>query len=141
MKPTTHIERIAIDARADGNFAADLLLTNIPVNTILETQVKTLNGENIGQPIKVTVSADQEKITIKGKYQNPKLWSAESPNRYQAVVSIKTNNQIIHTITQPFGFRSIEVRKHDGIYVNGVRVILKGCSRHCSWPRNRSHSK
>ncbi|NWJ51372.1 MAG: glycoside hydrolase family 2 [Bacteroidetes bacterium] len=134
MKPATHIDRIAIDARADGSFSADLFLSNIPSNTTLEAQIQTLTGENIGQPIQATASANQEKVTLKEKIEKPKQWSAEFPNRYQVVVALKNKKQIVHTITQPFGFRTIEVRKHDGLYVNGVRVILKGVNRHCSWP-------
>ncbi|MES1223943.1 MAG: glycoside hydrolase family 2 TIM barrel-domain containing protein, partial [Bacteroidota bacterium] len=58
----------------------------------------------------------------------------ESPNLYQVVVSIKNNGKTIHTITQKFGFRTAELRVHDGFYVNGVKVIFKGTCRHSEWP-------
>ena len=30
----------------------------------------------------------------------------------------------------------MELRPHDGIYVNGKRVILKGVNRHSEWPES-----
>jgi hypothetical protein len=42
--------------------------------------------------------------------------------------------QTIHTVTQRFGFRTVEVRQGDGIYVNNTRIIFKGANRHSFWP-------
>jgi beta-galactosidase/beta-glucuronidase len=40
----------------------------------------------------------------------------------------------VHTITERFGFRTFEVRKGDGLYLNGQRILLKGVNRHSFWP-------
>ncbi|MEU4746293.1 glycoside hydrolase family 2 TIM barrel-domain containing protein, partial [Actinosynnema sp. NPDC023658] len=40
----------------------------------------------------------------------------------------------LHGNTERFGFRTIEVRQGDGVYVNGAKVILKGTNRHTFWP-------
>jgi hypothetical protein len=39
-----------------------------------------------------------------------------------------------HSVTERFGFRTVEVRTGDGVYVNGKRVVLKGANRHTFWP-------
>jgi len=49
---------------------------------------------------------------------------------------IRRKSNIIHTIQQRFGFRTIEVRKGDGIYVNNTKVVLKGVDRHSAWPES-----
>nr|MDA3818704.1 hypothetical protein [Prolixibacteraceae bacterium] len=45
-----------------------------------------------------------------------------------------SSDKKIHTITERVGFRTVEVRPKDGIYVNGTKVILKGINRHTFWP-------
>jgi hypothetical protein len=41
---------------------------------------------------------------------------------------------VIHQTTTKFGFRTIELRPKQGFYVNGTRILLKGCNRHSFWP-------
>ena len=40
----------------------------------------------------------------------------------------------MHTVHQKFGFRTIELRPGQGLFVNGKRVFLKGVDRHSFWP-------
>ncbi|RYG62558.1 glycoside hydrolase family 2, partial [bacterium] len=64
------------------------------------------------------------------------------PNLYQVVVSLKTKSGTLHQVKQRFGFRTVELRRGDGLYVNGARVLLKGSNRHSFWPetgRTLSH--
>jgi hypothetical protein len=35
---------------------------------------------------------------------------------------------------QRFGFRTVEVRPGNGIYLNGTKIKMKGINRHCFWP-------
>ncbi|MBS1504315.1 MAG: glycoside hydrolase family 2, partial [Bacteroidetes bacterium] len=35
---------------------------------------------------------------------------------------------------QRFGFRTIELREHDGIYVNNVKIKFRGVNHHSFWP-------
>jgi len=61
---------------------------------------------------------------------SPKLWTAETPNLYQAVVKIKdANGNILEVIPQTIGFRKVEIK--DGKFlVNGKPVLIKGVNRH-----------
>jgi hypothetical protein len=103
-------------------------------NEIIEAQVEKLNGELVGKPFAVKVNDPQEKVTLKSTFKKPLLWSSEFPNLYQVVVSIKNKKGTIHQVKQHFGFRTLEVRKNDGFYVNGTRILLKGSNRHSFWP-------
>jgi hypothetical protein len=49
-------------------------------------------------------------------------------------VALEGPSGAIHRASERFGFRTVEVRPRDGIYVNGTRVILKGVNRHSFWP-------
>jgi len=134
--PQSFIERVAIDARADGKFNMDVFAENVKAGDEITAQVKTLAGEKFGNPFSATIQNANDKINVSQSFSHPQLWNPEFPKLYKAEVSIRRNNNIIHTIQQRFGFRTIEVRKGDGIYVNDTKVMLKGVDRHSAWPES-----
>jgi hypothetical protein len=147
--PPAFIDRIAINAKADGSFQMDVYPQNVKRDYTIEAQVTKLNGENVGKPFSVkaaALAADTSKtdalVELKSQFTNPLLWSSEFPNLYQVIVSLKDRNRIIHQVRQRFGFRTVERRKGDGFYVNGVKILFKGSDRHSFWPetgRTLSH--
>ena len=129
--PLTHIERVAIDAKANGNFLINVFANNIGSKQTIEAQVQELNGKAVGSSFKVTAGNE---TVLQQQFSNIKTWNPEQPNLYNVVVSIKEGSKIIHTIKQRFGFRTAELRPQDGFYVNGVKIIFKGVCRHSEWP-------
>lgn len=125
--PQIHIDNIAIDAKADGALVANVSTTGTPQKISL--QLFTLTNEKLGRPIFIACDKSFGAITIKNKFLSIKTWNPESPNLYKAVFSIYKNEKIIHTVTKQFGFRTIEVKQRDGIYINGVKVKMKGVNR------------
>ena len=132
--PDKFIERVAIDAKADGSFRIDVYGQNLKPNDIIEAQVKKLNGENVGKPFSVKANLTDGMQSLKSNFSNPALWSSEFPNLYQVVVKLKNQQKTFHQVKQKFGFRTLEVRNGDGFYVNGVKILLKGVNRHSFWP-------
>jgi len=62
--------------------------------------------------------------------QNVLLWSAEIPNLYRLVVTLKDKaGKAVESTSTRIGFRSIEVRNRN-LLVNGKRVLIKGVNRH-----------
>ena len=60
----------------------------------------------------------------------PRLWSAEQPNLYQLVLTLKdARGKTIEAIPQNVGFRQIEARNSQ-ILVNGQPILIKGVNRH-----------
>ncbi|QJB30567.1 glycoside hydrolase family 2 [Chitinophaga oryzae] len=133
VKPLVHIDRVAIDATAKGQFTVHAYTTALSGEYTISAQVQTMAGKAVKEAVAVPGN-NTNAYTITQSVDHPATWSAEAPNRYQAVIEIKKGNQTIHRITQPFGFRTIEIRPHDGIYVNDVKVIFKGVNRHSAWP-------
>ncbi|MDQ6843043.1 MAG: glycoside hydrolase family 2, partial [Bacteroidota bacterium] len=141
--PETFIDRIAINAKADGSFAMEVFPKNITGNETIDAQIQKLNGENVGKPFSITAIKNEEMQMLESSVAKPLLWSAEFPNLYKVVVSIKNKQKIIHQVIQKFGFRTVELRLNDGLYVNGSRIFLKGRYRHSFWPesgRTLSHT-
>ena len=141
-QPETFIDRVAIDAKANGSFQLDAFIQNDSKNLSLEAQIQTLDGKNIGELIRSNSRGDSAKYALKATIKDPKLWNPEDPNRYQVVVTLKKGKKTIHQLTQKFGFRTVELKLKDGIYVNGTKIMFKGVCRHTFSPSTgRTSSK
>ena len=132
--PTQFIERVAIDAEANGKFSMDVFLNSVTNATKVEAQIQTLDGKNIGWPFRGEIVSSNQTSHLEKRIWFPKLWTAETPNLYQVRVRLVQDGKVIHEVQQRFGFRTFEVRDADGLYLNGRRIVLKGCDRHSFWP-------
>lgn len=135
-KPLQHIGRVAIDARADGTFTADVFLSNSIAAGELRAQIYTLENQQIGEQFSVKVSKGSKKISIQSKLDNIESWNPEHPKRYKVKFELYSGGQVLHETDTRFGFRTIEVRDREGIYVNGVKVKFKGVNRHTFRPEH-----
>jgi hypothetical protein len=143
ITPQTYIDRMAVNATADGAFTIDVYAQNLKGNEIIEGQVQKLNGEKVGKPFSLKVNSSAQFQQLRSSFNNPLKWSAEYPNLYTVAISIKQKDAVLHRVKQKFGFRTVELRKNDGLYVNGKKVVLKGVNRHSFWPesgRTLSHA-
>lgn len=139
--PVQHIDRVAIDAKADGSFYIDVFSTGEGRAKTIEARVQTPEGKPFGPVLSGNIS-QTGKTTLTGKFNSPAPWNPEFPNLYQVIVSMKKGRKSFHQISQKFGFRTVELRESDGIYINGVKVMFKGVCRHTFWPSSgRTSSK
>ena len=60
---------------------------------------------------------------------DPAKWSAETPNLYTLEIAVSDGRGVTETVTQPVGFRSVEIRDAQ-LLVNGQPVLIKGADRH-----------
>lgn len=130
--PKGFIKRVAIDAHADGSFTMDVYVDGADETHLIDAQIMDLDGQPVGKLFKGKNA--NTPTTLTAKIDSPRQWSAETPNLYQVEVRLKRDKEVVHRYTQRFGFRTMEVREGDGLYVNGRRVVLKGVNRHSSWP-------
>ena len=140
-KPARNIQRVAIDAKADGRFIADVFLNRAAPGSIVVVDLVDANGKKVAQSPTFPVSSDQAKVDF--TVNSPKLWNAEQPNLYTAVFTLKdAGGKPLHIERQKFGFRTIEYRhqyagdNEDGIFINGQKVIIKGVNRHSFRPES-----
>ena len=140
--PDQFIDRVAIDAKADGSFYMEVFTGGTGKARIIKAQVQTLNGRPAGKALTGEVLPTTGKSVIKGSFSEPELWNPEFPNMYKVILSLNNGRKVIHQVTQKFGFRTVEVRDGDGIYVNGQKIIFRGVCRHTFWPSSgRASSK
>jgi hypothetical protein len=131
--PKTHISYYAVDAKANGNLKAVLKLSSAKTGTITG-QVYSLNGQKVGPAFSAKVNTGDSLVNISTRIASPKLWTPESPNLYNVAFTLNQSGKAVHTVKQRFGFRTVELRVHDGIYVNNVKIKFKGVNRHSFWP-------
>jgi hypothetical protein len=133
-RPTQHIERVAINAKANGTFEADVYLDGIITADKVKAQLYTLDGKKWGKAFTVPVRNGDKVCHIAALTSNPKLWTPESPNLYLVKFTLVSDGKPVHETSERFGFRTVEIRRRDGIYVNGTKIKFKGVCRHTFRP-------
>ncbi len=132
--PRKHIERVAVDARGNGDFLMEVCTRGVLSNASLSGEVYSIDGELLGSLPSLNLGPSTNKAVLRASFPNAKSWNPEHPHLYYAVIHLKEGNKIIHQVKQRFGFRTVEVRERDGIYVNGSKIMFRGVNRHSSWP-------
>ncbi|VGO20465.1 glycoside hydrolase family 2 protein [Pontiella sulfatireligans] len=146
VQPKDFVNRLAIDARADGSMRLDVFpqvqrKTNFreeSETTVDEVvaQVQTLEGVDVGAPISAAIHGATGRVRLKATIKNPKLWSPEYPTLYQVKVTLKNNGAPVSEKTERFGFRTFEMRPEDGFYLNGKRILVQGINRNVFDPQH-----
>lgn len=138
--PPLHIEKIAVDAKATGRFYSHITFSGAA--DFISVQLFNPTGTKFGEAMRSSLRGSANRAEVSAKFSSPELWTSESPNLYTAVFSLHKGNKVLHTVSCKIGFRTIEVKKRDGIYVNGVKVKMKGVNRHSFRPETgRTMSK
>ncbi len=97
----------------------DVFLGGNTANAQVTARVKTLDGRLFGNAI--TANAGKTGVTrLSGKFDNPRLWSSEFPERYQVEVLLTKNGKNIHTVTEKFGFRTVELAPGETVSMSTV---------------------
>ena len=60
---------------------------------------------------------------------NVKPWTAETPNLYNLVITLKKGNNVLEVVRQRVGFRHIEISGGQ-LLLNGQPILIKGADRH-----------
>ena len=68
---------------------------------------------------------------------SPKLWSAEAPNLYDLVLTLKDKaGNVVDRRGSKVGFRKVSVRDDGALLINGQRMVFHGVNRHDFSPVN-----
>ncbi len=137
--PKSHIERVAIDAKADGTVQMDLYAKGLMEGAKLKvslvgrksSQVSSLTGAT-SQTVALRAQ-DKQRVSL--AWQGVEAWDVEHPHLYDMNLQlISSDGQVVHELHQRVGFRTVEFRPRDGFYMNGKKLVVKGINRHCFYP-------
>lgn len=155
--PQTFINRVSVSAQANGDFKSLVHLSAAEKKQIdqdaiqVQAQLFDLKGKKIGKQLQGAITKEDNRpkelreksgtaavYAINSHYDTTKagigLWSPESPQRYRVRFQLVRDGKVIHEVRQKIGFRTVEVRPRNGIYVNGVKIKFKGVNHHSFWP-------
>lgn len=134
--PGVYITPSAITSTS-ANLGIQVLVRNA-TNTLVNAQVKA----TLMDPTNTTVLTLTGTVTVgpnlrgsmrlSGAVPNPKLWSPTSPNLYHTVVTVLRGGQVLDTVTEPTGFRTLQfgVPVRGNVRLNGSPIILFGADLH-----------
>jgi len=132
--PKTYIDHMGIDAKHDGKFSIQLWPKGLTQNAFIVTTI-TDAARNIVAKIKAPVSKTGEPVIVNAQCRNIKQWTSETPDLYDANVVLQdATGKKLYELNEKFGFRTIEIKRGQGVYINGTQVKFKGVNRHCFWP-------
>lgn len=161
--PSVRISDYTVRTDLDENFKNAELQLKVDISNITNTARKgwTVQAEAYDESGKNILSNAVGEVPELGSWQDksvlmyipvnsPKLWSAEDPNLYALVLTLKDENgKAIETVSTQLGFREINftstqvdsnykvtTTKWDPITINGKRLVFKGVNRHDTDPFN-----
>ena len=143
--PQVHIRDFQVQADLDAEYRDGLLSVSYefenlgPTNATftIEAALTDSEGKSVGLPTPLftdradsVTSGGHAKSTITRQISNPLKWTAETPNRYQLLLTLKdSSGKVLEVIPAKVGFRKSEI-KDGNLLVNGRRVLIKGVNRH-----------
>lgn len=135
-RPAMNIHQVAIDAKADGTFKSDCYLNIAVPGAKVQTAIYDAAGKKVGESV-TALPTGGDHCLVNMAVKQPALWTAETPNLYKAEFTLlDADGKVLHRMNEKFGFRTIEVRESDGLYINGVKVNIRGVNRHSFRPES-----
>jgi beta-galactosidase len=102
---------------------------NIKVNVVGGAAVNIKLLDENGNIVKATDIKGSGDLFSTFKIENPKKWTAETPNLYTLVATLNDNGKIAEVVPVKIGFRKVEI-KNAQLLVNGKPILIKGANRH-----------
>ncbi len=105
-------------------------ISHSPAVICVSTTVE--DGLAISPEVQVEIFDGEKKIAVgRGtkceiEIPNAKLWTAETPHLYRAVVSLLHEGRTVESTEEQFGVRTLSWSAEKGFCVNGVRTLLRG---------------
>ncbi|MDR1273756.1 MAG: DUF4981 domain-containing protein [Odoribacteraceae bacterium] len=132
-RPATHVEDLFIIPALDDAYRdATLLVTGkVKGRATVHLELLDARGQRVVERQGVAPDGKGDfRVTL--DVAAPALWSAEDPNLYRLLVTLRdSRGGIIEAIPQRVGFREIELKKDLGqVWVNGRPILIKGANRH-----------
>jgi beta-galactosidase len=154
-KPQTQIRDVFITPNLDACYRDATLNIKTAIHTYATPELAHLKNHTITVQVfdgdlpicePQTQSTNNKRIDEKGGWddvvfhhvaiQNPRKWTAETPNLYRCVVSLQDDTgAIVDVEGYDIGFRKIEIITGQ-LCVNGKPLLIRGVNRHEHHPQN-----
>lgn len=111
------------------NFGTEPIHAHQVVFTLYDAKGAVVSGA-LSQSIVQLNAEDEVGVRTEIPVNKPLKWSAETPNLYSLSVQLmNSDGKVIEAMTQPVGFRTIQIRNGQ-FFINGKAITIKGVNRH-----------
>ena len=137
-RPKTYIKDFFAVGSLDKNYTEGLLKVNVSLKTsgedgigyVIDASLFEGSQKLFTESKDVSLSDDKASVSFNKNIQDIKKWSAEKPNLYSLVISLKDKSgNISESVSTKIGFRKVEI-VNSQLLVNGVAIRLKGVNMH-----------
>jgi len=136
-RPQNHIKDFFAVGDLENSYRDGLLTVDVSVAGNTDTKALSVNASlfdgknNIWSELKdLNLENGKGHVSFSHPAQNIKTWSAEKPNLYTLVLSLKdSEGKVLESVSSRIGFRKIEI-KNSQVLLNGVPLIIKGTNMH-----------
>ena len=131
-RPKVHVEDFFINADLKNDFKEGVLSGEVKIASAkgktLELQLMDPQGKEVRQTSATMFNNGPFTFRLE-TLGTVKAWTAETPNLYTLIMTLKQGDKVLEVIPQRIGFRHIEIK--DGqLLVNGQPILIKGADRH-----------
>jgi len=117
----------------DGLLKLGVSLKNISgkeSNFVVEASIFDNGQELYSESKNVKLADNKADINFEKSLPEIKRWSAETPDLYSLVISLKDKDgDILESVSSKIGFRKVEI-KDSQLLINGVAILIKGTNMH-----------
>lgn len=136
-RPQTHIRDFEVvtdldSTYTDAEFRLFVELGAISGRKVKGAEVEVCLSDAAGRAVyteRKKQPKDGSEIEFRRLIRQPLLWSAEKPNLYRLLLTLRVNGKTEEVIVRSVGVRKSEI-KHAQLLVNGQPVYIKGVNRH-----------
>lgn len=130
---TTDLDNNYVNAKAN----VKVKLTGIDAVKGGTVEARIMDGADAIASQTATIGTSEE-LSLDMNVTAPRLWSAEAPNLYDLVLTLKDQQgKVVDLRGSKVGFREVSIRQGDGaLLINGKRMVFHGVNRHDFSPVN-----
>jgi beta-galactosidase len=129
------IQDFRVNSGLDDTYTNGIFSVNIDVLNLGESAASTVveavlnDGGTAVETFSKELTAGKTNVVFDANIPNVKQWSAEIPNLYELIITLRNGDNIVEVIRQDLGFRTSEI-KNGNLLINGKYVYLKGVNIH-----------
>ena len=131
-RPKVHVEDFFVNADLKNDYQEGVLSGEIKIaqakGKTVELQLIDPQGEQVRQTSATMFNNGPLTFRFETLGQ-VKAWTAETPNLYTLIMTLKQGDKVLEVIPQRIGFRHVEI-KGGQLLVNGQPILIKGADRH-----------
>ena len=128
---TTDLDNSYKDAKAS------VKLTLSGENAGMSVEAKIMDGNTVVASKTSELASKTSELTLNMDVTDPKKWSAEAPNLYDLILTLKDGEgKAVDIRGGKVGFREVTIASNGSLLINGKRMVFHGVNRHDFSPVN-----